>query len=251
MNFVEMKKRLPIALIAGMLITGGGQCLAAQASNGIQTNHVYQTQNVQDYKQLKEEKAKEIAIKAFEKYFNKKIDAKNLIEKAKLAKADDEINVTNKDCWQVNWSTFDYSKFLTAKTTEDFKKLNEEEKKSITYYANIEAKTGEILEIGIIDRSRPCIKAKEIKTEDAAKITLEYIKNNKLADNTEELKLLGDIRIDADLCSIAYKYGENKVVEVFVESVSKNVVGFKYTDEKSANRGIQQTEDYKRTGVRG
>ncbi|MEJ8553543.1 hypothetical protein, partial [Tepidibacter sp. Z1-5] len=130
-------------------------------------------------------------------------------------------------------------------------KYNEDIHKGIGYCIGIDEKSGQIMGISIIDANRTCTKEQEIKTEDAKKIVLDYIKKNKLVDNAEKLEFLGDVRMDPSLCTIAYKYGENKVVTVSVESASKKVSGFSYTDEESTKKAIENTKDYKEKGLLG
>ncbi|MEJ8552780.1 hypothetical protein [Tepidibacter sp. Z1-5] len=244
MKFMKMKKGLPIALIAGMLLTGGVQSFAAM-------NNVSQTQAVQVNAQVNKEQAKEMAIKAFEKYLNTNIDEKKLFEETKLLKVGDKYNFEGKDHWNITWTTYDNNKDIESMTDAELDKYNEDIHKGIGYCIGIDEKSGQIMGISIIDGNRTCTKEQEIKTEDAKKIVLDYIKKNKLVDNVEKLEFLGDVRMDPSLCTIAYKYGENKVVTVSVESVSKKVAGFSYTDEESTKKAIENTKDYKEKGLVG
>ena len=241
-----MKKGISIILMASVLLTGSVQSFAT-------TNDKVEKvqQKAIKVEKIKEAEAKDLVLKGFEKYLGTKIESKNLIEKVEFLTAKDVLNQHKTDCWHVSWSTFDTNKLKSGKTKEEIKKLNKEWHESVTYYAVIDAKSYKILEIAIIDGTRTCLKEQEIATEEAKKIALEYIKNIKVFKDVENLEFLGDIRIGPDLCTIAYKFGDDKVIQVFVESKSKKAVGFQYTDEEATNGGLESTVGYKTEGILG
>ncbi|AFS79780.1 putative membrane lipoprotein [Gottschalkia acidurici 9a] len=259
MKLNKIKKGIPIGVITGVLILSGCQSTEAVRKNVLMTEQT-SFQNTLNSQSITKERAKEIAIKLFENYFDEEVDVKNLFEKVELLKIGDEYNFKNKNHWSISWSTFDRSRLKNVKnmTKDEVKKLNEDWHNNKTYHVKMEEKNGEIIEIGIIDEKARNqnmaieeLKAKEIETEDAKNIALDYIKKNKLVDNIEGLEFLGDIRISPDLCTIAYKYGENKVIEVFVESLSRKVTGFGYVDEQQAKDAIEINKDYKTKGILG
>ncbi|MEJ8553803.1 hypothetical protein [Tepidibacter sp. Z1-5] len=249
MKLMKMKKGLPIALLAGIIMLVGCESNESVKKNQLNTEQST-IQNVQ-VQNLKKQQAKEIAIKSFEKYFNINIDEKNLFEEIELLKEGDKYNFKGKDQWSVTWTTFDNNKDIEDMTDAELDKYNEDIRNGIGYSASIDEKNGEIIGIAIIDRNRTCTKEQEIKTEDAKDIVLDYIKKNKLVENEEKLEFLGDIRMDPSLCTIAYKYGENKAISVSVESVSKKVSGFNYDDEEGVKKAIENTKDYKEKGTIG
>lgn len=255
MGFMKGKKAIPLMLITAILITVGSQSIEA-----IQGNRFTAKENINrtisTSQNITKEQAKEKTIELFEKYFDEKIDTKNLFENTKLFKVEDECNFEGKDHWLISWSTFDLSRLGNTEgmTDDEIKQLNEDLHNAISYDALIEEKTGEIIEIGKIDGKRDGnltmeeLKEKEIETEDAKSIALNYIKKNKLVDNIEGLEFLGEIRIDPELCFIAYKYDKNKVIEVQVESLSRKVSGFRYADEQETRDSIEINKNYKTDG---
>lgn len=255
MGFMKGKKAIPLMLITAILITVGSQSIEA-----IQGNRFTAKENINrtisTSQNITKEQAKEKTIELFEKYFDEKIDTKNLFENTKLFKVEDECNFEGKDHWLISWSTFDLSRLGNTEgmTDDEIKQLNEDLHNATSYDALIEEKTGEIIEIGKIDGKRDGnltieeLKEKEIETEDAKNIALNYIKKNKLVDNIEGLEFLGEIRITPELCCIAYRYDKNKVIEVHVESLSRKVSGFRYEDEQEARDSIEINKNYKTDG---
>ena len=63
-------------------------------------------------------------------------------------------------------------------------------------------------------------------------------------DNIEGLEFLGDMRTDSDLegGSIVYKYGDDKVINVFLESPSKEISSFSYVNEDWVKQAIEKKE---------
>lgn len=136
-------------------------------------------------------------------------------------------------------------------TENEIEQLNKDHQNTTAYYAKLEEKKGEIIEIAIINGDRDGnltseeLKEKEMRREDAKNISLDFIKENKLVDNIEALEYLGEIRVDSELCYIAYKYDEDKVITLFVELLSKRVIGFKYGNEQEAIDAIEINKNYK------
>lgn len=258
MGFTKNKKGVLVILITGILISLGYQNIeAVQDNRFIAEQNI--TKTIPTSQGLTKRQAKEKTVNLFEKYLNEEIDTKNLFETTELLKVQDEYNFEGKDHWVISWSTFDYSRLgnMAGMTDKQIKQLNEEFHNATSYNALIEEQTGKVIEIGKIDGNRDGgltieeLKKKEIETEEAKNITLDYIKKNKLVNNVENLEFLGEIRINPEVCSIAYKYGEDKVVIVMVESLSKKVLGFSYRDEKEAKDAIEINKNYKTDGVIG
>lgn len=148
-------------------------------------------QNVQVAQNVTKEQVKEIAIKAFEKYFNQKVDVKNLFEEAELQKFEATDNYPEASEWYISWSTFDISKLKDIgeklekaanssdkdKIGEEFNKLNDEYSRSLTYYATIDGKSGNILDIGIKNDN---ISAEELKEKTIALNELEKFAAQKI-----------------------------------------------------------------------
>lgn len=255
MAFNKGKKLVPLILIIGILISVGFQNIeAVQGSKLISQEDINKTISVS--KNITKEQAKETTIKLFEKYFDEKIDTKNLFEATRLFKVEDEYNFGEKDYWQISWGTFDYNLLgnMEGMTDDEIKQLNYDRHHATSYAALLEEKTGKIIEIGKIDGGRDGnftieeLREKEIKTEDARNIALDYIRENKIVNDVGNLQYLGEIRATPEFCAIAYKYGEDKAVEVYVDSLSKKVSGFRYEDEQRAKDGIEINKDYKTDG---
>ncbi len=255
MGFMKGKKGVSLALITGILIS-----LSWQNIEAVQKNMLISEQNIIKTipvsQNITKEQAKEKTIKLFEKYFDEKIDTKNLFENTKLFKAEDESNFEGKDHWVISWSTFDLSRLGNTEgmTDDEIKQLNEDWHNATSYNAIIEEKTGEIIEIGKTDRERAGnltieeLREKEIETEDAKNIALDYIKKNKIVGNIEDLEFLGEIRITPEFCAIAYRYDKDRVVEIYVDSLSKKISGFRYEDEQEAKDSIEINKNYKTDG---
>ena len=139
-------------------------------------------------------------------------------------------------------------------TDEEIDQLNDERIHATSYNALLEERTGQIIEIGKTDGQRDGnltteeLREKEIETEKAKNIALDYIKKNKLVSNIEDLEFLGEIRVTPEFCTIAYKYGQDKAVNVYVDSTSKKVSGFRYEDEQKVKDGIEINKNYKIDG---
>ncbi len=111
-----------------------------------------------------------------------------MFEYTKLFKIGDQNNFQGKDHWVISWSTFDISRLGNAEGMTDYeiKQLNGDWHNATSYNAIIEEKTGEIIEIGKIDGGRNGnltieeLRGKEIETEDAKNIALDYIKKKRL-----------------------------------------------------------------------
>lgn len=259
MSFTKARKAVPLMLIAGILISVGSQNTEVVAT---QVNRFIERQDSKTMfasQDLTKEQAKEETIKLFEKYFDEKIDTENLFENTRLFKRADEYNFEEKDYWQISWSTFDYNRLgnMQGMTNKEIDQLNEDRIHATSYDALLEEKTGQIIEIGKIDGQRDGnftikqLREKEIKTEEAKNIALNYIKKNKLVNNIEDLEFLGEIRLTPEFCAIAYKYGGDKVVNVYVDSLSKKVSGFRYENEPKVKEGIENNKNYKTDGVVG
>lgn len=194
---------------------------------------------------INEEKAKEIAISYFQKYFDIKIKADDYFQYNRHINIDNKHNKTGKEYWEIVFSTFDRSKLRDIKTQEEADKINEERKKSVTYYAKIEIHDEQILEIGIIDNNNAKgltieeLREIEISTEDAKKITLEFIKTKELIKEIEELEFLGEIRIAPDSCYIAYKYKKDRAIIIRVDSLSQEISCFRFTTKEQAEKAIE------------
>ncbi|WP_304944559.1 hypothetical protein [Vallitalea guaymasensis] len=194
---------------------------------------------------IDEQKAKEIAISYFQKYFDIKIIADDYFQYNRYINIDNKHNKTGKEYWEIVFSTFDRSKLRDIKTQEEADKINEERKKSVTYYAKIDIHDEEILEIGIIDNDNNKgltieeLRDIEISTEDAKKITLEFIKAKELIKEIEELEFLGEIRIAPDSCYIAYKYKKDRAIIIRVDSLSQEISCFRFTTKEQAEKAIE------------
>ena len=255
MGFVKGKKVVPLMVITGLLIAGGSQSIdAIQGHRFMVKESTNKTMSISQ--KLTEEQAKEKTIKLFEKYFDEKIDTENLFEDTRLFKKLDKHNFEGKDYWQISWSTFDYNKPRDTKgmTDEEINQLNKDSIHATSYAALLEESTGEIIEIGKIDGHRDGgftideLRKKEIGTEEAKNIALDYIEKNRPVKNIKDLEFLGEIRITPELCAIAYKYDDDKVIQIHVDSLSKKVSGFRYEDEEKVKKGIEINKNYKTDG---
>lgn len=258
MRFMKYKKTVPLMLISGLLIAGGSQSIdAIQGHRFIAKESTNKTISISQ--KLTKEQAKEKTIKLFENYFDEKIDTENLFETTKLLKETDKYNFEGKDYWLISWSTFDYDQPINTqvRTDEEIDKLNNDQFHATSYNALLEEKTGQIIEIGKVEGHRDGnltikqLREKEIETEEAKNIALDYIKENKLVDNIKDLEFLGEIRLTPEYCSIAYKYGKDKAVQVYVDSLSKKVSGFRYEDKEKVKKSIEINKNYKTDGAIG
>jgi len=203
---------------------------------------------------IDEQKAKEIAISYFQKYFDIKIIADDYFQYNRYINIDNKHNKTGKEYWEIVFSTFDRSKLRDIKTQEEADKINEERKKSVTYYAKIDIHDEEILEIGIIDNDNNKgltieeLRDIEISTEDAKKITLEFIKAKELIKEIEELEFLGEIRIAPDSCYIAYEYKKDRAIIIRVNSLSQEVSCFRFTTKEQAEKAIEVNKNNDKDG---
>lgn len=193
---------------------------------------------------IDEERAMEIAIDYFEKYFDIEIKANDYFQYNKVIKKDYKYNFTGKEYWSIRLSTFDESKLhLHGKTQEEIDKVYEERNKAIYYCACIDVNYGDVLALGIYDYNEGQglsieeLRKKEIKTEDAKKIAREFIIENKLIDDIKELEFIGEVRIEPSSC-----------YEIRVVSLSREIAFFSYTTKDYAEKAIKINKNNDKDG---
>lgn len=159
MNFRKVKKCGFIFLTLILLVLAGCQSEAAVKKNVLFTEE-NEIKNVHT-DDSNEEKIKELVLKTFEEEFHVKVDTENLFE---------YIDLSDQGNWYVSWSTYDEKKFQEAneklldmkdsskeekeKLTEEIEELRKEYNKSISYWARVDAKSGEIKDIVISNRTK-------------------------------------------------------------------------------------------------
>ncbi|MCM1988706.1 hypothetical protein [Oceanirhabdus seepicola] len=223
---MKSKKLVALALLA-VISVGAGKAYAEISKNTISKNKLMTEKvsiQVSDNKD-KEDKLKEIVLKALEKYFNEKIDVNGSEEIVQLIKADVEWNSHGKDYYTIGWENGEKG-----------------------WYCNI-AEDGEIFELGM-DTGTDWKKVDLIDLEEAKKIAFDFVKEKKLIDNINELEFLGEATIGPDTCGVVYKYGEDKGILISVDSGTKKVRGFTYKSESDARKCVENT-DYRDSGTLG
>lgn len=164
---------------------------------------------------IDEEKGKEICKDAFESYFKDKFNSDN---------ADIYIryqynsNMPHVDCWEINY------KF--KKDTEEFKKFK-------NAYAYIDSHTGEVKQIGLIEKVHKRAES-SMKENEGKDLAIKYICDNELVEDINKLEYLGTMKLNKNLYSYSFKYEENNAINVGMSSVTKNINYFKYLSEKEA-----------------
>lgn len=222
-------KRIMALVLIGTVSFGGVKAFAQMSENTVTKNTVMTEKVViqASKKENNEDILKEVVLNAFEKYFNEKIDVKNLKENIQVIKADVEWNLRRKDYSEISWRN-----------------------SSKSYYALVE-NDGQIIDMGIIfNTQKGSQKVTLIELEEAKKIAVDFIKQKKLVEDVETLGFLGEATISPETCGIVYKYGKGKGILVSVDSSTKKVKQFSYMTESVAQKCVENT-GYRENGILG
>ncbi|MEJ8554062.1 YcdB/YcdC domain-containing protein [Tepidibacter sp. Z1-5] len=159
---------------------------------------------------IKKEKAIEIALDGIEKYFNGKVDTSKLVEDISLYK---EIELPNgkirPSSWNIHWRDL---------------RVKEEKNKDIEYSASIDANTGELREVGYINKDLNQ-KTSKISDEEMEQIALDFIQKSKFVSDIKDLK---EPKIDRwknynqEGGAVGFKY-KDEILWAYIDFINKKV----------------------------
>ncbi|PAB61095.1 hypothetical protein [Anaeromicrobium sediminis] len=216
-------KKIPSLVLIGVLTLGvlvGAKVYAATINSQMSKDVLMTETNKQIVQQvlskeeindgISREKAVEIMKEALEKYFNEKVDGKNLSndirpvyeENGKVAE------------WIVYWRDEPLSENWELKDT------------STLYGGSVDVKTEKITHIGALngDRNR---KAQKVTIKEIKELSVNFIKQNKLIGNMEDIKLIGE-----------YKWGSNNKLTQLVFSYGKGMTDYIYITIDLVNKKV-------------
>lgn len=149
---------------------------------------------------IDKKKAEQIILSSIEKYFDKKVDTKNLLQ--------DIMYIKSENAWFISW--------------RDIKAL---ENGQYRYYTgNVDAITGKHIYIGY--REGTSFREElSMSLEEAKKIVVDYAEKNNLIDNNKDIKLVKEESHDLSRILLIYKYDKNKSIDFYVDIASKKVQG--------------------------
>ncbi|WP_099191559.1 PepSY domain-containing protein [Tepidibacter mesophilus] len=148
------------------------------------------------------DEAKKIALESIEKYFDKKLDSKDLIDNIQLMEQDET-------WWRVLFKD---------------KKGLEEYGESHLPYVYIDPKTGEVTGAGDDESVYEDDSNEKITLEEAKQISVNYIEEKKLIKNIKSLEFLRRNKLSYNNdCELEFKYDKNKTLRITIDAKGKKV----------------------------